>query len=141
MLDGLRAGGGSPAAVEDAARGQMTHAVGPLGPPLRALAAGLIELEHAVGLRPAEVERDAPAGDDGPRTVVRLAPGFVLVEAEVEELPQVVARLRNAASDDPFDAAGERVGGAEVVLRFVPEKRRDVAERGEAHAQHVRILG
>src|SRR5882762_11191692 len=129
MLDDLRAGVGLPAAVEDAARGQMTHAVGPLGPPLRALAAGLIELEHAVGLRPAEVERDAPAGDDGPRAVVRLAPGFVLVEAEVEELPQVVARLRNAASDDPFDAAGERVGGAEVVLRFVPEKRRDVAER------------
>jgi hypothetical protein len=39
-------------------------------PPLRPFAAGLVQLEHAVRLRPAEVERDAPPRDDRPEAVV-----------------------------------------------------------------------
>ena len=53
------------------------HRVGMRQPPLRPFAAGLVQLEHAVGLRPAEVQRDATAGDDRPHAVVHLRAALV----------------------------------------------------------------
>src|SRR5256884_3885293 len=119
----------------------MPHAIGPVGPPLRTLAPGLVEFEHAVGLRPAEVERDSSSRDDGPHPVVHLASRLVLVEAEVQPASQEVARLRHAARDAPGDAAAHRVRGTEVVLRRVFEERPDIAPRGEAGAEDVGVLG
>src|SRR5438045_7876830 len=58
----------------------------------------------------------------------------------MDEVPGEVARLRRAADDRPLDGAGERVGGAEIVLGFVLEKRSDVTERRRAGTQHVRVL-
>src|SRR5471030_2653435 len=105
MLDDFRAGPGSVAAVEDAARGQTAFFVGILHPPLRTFAARLVELHHTVRLRPADVERDAAAGDDRPYTVVHLALGFILIEAEMQPAAQVIAGLRAAARDAVLDAA------------------------------------
>ena len=119
----------------------MPHAIGPVGPPLRTFAPGLVEFEHAVGLRPAEVERDSSSRDDGPHPVVHLASRLVLVEAEVQPASQEVARLRHAARDAPGDAAAHRVRGTEVVLRRVFEERPDIAPRGEAGAEDVGVLG
>ena len=109
MLDNFRAGLRRVAAVEDAARRQAARLVGIRHPPLRPFAAGLVELEHAVGLRPAEVERDAAARDDRPHAVVHLALRFVLVEAEMQPAPQVIAGLRAAARDAVRDASRERI--------------------------------
>src|SRR5215813_1004759 len=94
----------------------MAYAVGIVTPPLRPFAARLVELEHAVRLRPAEIERDAPARDDRPHSVVHLAARLVLVEAEVEPAPQEVTRLRHTAPNAPGDAAGHGVRCAEVVM-------------------------
>src|SRR5260221_14138453 len=77
MLDHLRAGARFLAAIQDAALRQAAHVVLILHPPLRTFAARLVELEHAVGLSPAEVERDAAARDDRPHAVVHLAPDLV----------------------------------------------------------------
>src|SRR5207247_7623737 len=106
VLDDLRARAGLVATIEDAARRQTARVVGERVPPLRPFAARLVELEHAVRLRPAEVQRDAPAGDDRPRAVVQLPPGLVLVEAEVQEAAQEVARLGRPAADAPPDRPG-----------------------------------
>src|SRR5258708_19671195 len=100
MFDDLGASVGFPAPIENAARRQMADVVGPVGPPLRAFAAGLIELQHAVRLRPAEIQRYAPARDDGPCALIHLASALVLVEANMHELPHQVARLRNTPADD-----------------------------------------
>src|SRR5262249_61833268 len=69
VLDDLRARPAPAAAVEDAPPGQITDVVLVVRPPLRALAPGLVELEHAVRLRPAEVQGDSAPGGDRPRAV------------------------------------------------------------------------
>ena len=140
MLDHLRAGARRFAAVEDAGRRQAAHRVRVLVPPLRPFAAGLVQLEHAVRLGPAEVQRDAPAGDDRPHAVVHLALVFGLVEAEVQPAAQEVARLRDAARDAVTYLAGQRVGGAGVIGLRGLEEVAHIAPRREAHAQRQRIL-
>ncbi len=114
-LDDLRAGVGPLAAIQDPARMQVAHLVGERVPPLRAFAAHLIQLEHAVGLSPARVVRHAPAGDQRPGAVVNDAAGLVLVHAEEDVVAREVARLRDAADDRVLDDAGERIRGAEIV--------------------------
>src|SRR5262249_7827936 len=64
MFDDLRTGSARAAAIENAPRGQAANVILVAGPPLGPFAAGLVELEHAVRLRPAEVERYPPARDD-----------------------------------------------------------------------------
>ena len=140
MLDDFRAGLGGVAAVEDAARRQAARLVGIRHPPLRSFAAGLVELQHAVGLRPAEIERDAAARDDRPHAVVHLAFRFVLVEAEMQPAPQVVAGLRAAARNAALDASRQRIRGAGIVFVRVFEERRDIAPRGETDAEDVRVF-
>ncbi len=81
--------------------GQVPHVVLVARPPLRAFAAHLVELEHAVGLAPARVVRHAPPGDQRPGAFVHDAPRLVLVHAEVDEVAREVARLRRAADDRP----------------------------------------
>src|SRR5207302_3104329 len=137
VLDHLRAGTRFLAAVQDAALRPPAHLVLVLHPPLRAFAARLVELQHAVGLSPAEIERDAPAGDDRPHAVVHLAPRLVLIESEVQPASQEVARLRNTACD----AVGNRAAhGVPFLLGCVLEERSDIPPRGEADAEDVRIL-
>src|SRR5205823_498757 len=109
-------------------------------PPLRAFASHLVELEHAVGLAPARVVRHAPPGYERPGALVHDAARFVLVHAEEQEVPDEVARLRRAAHDLRLDRAGDRVGGAEIVLGLVAEERADIAERRGAGAEHVWVL-
>src|SRR5229473_3290338 len=140
MLDDLRAGVRLAAAIENAARWQPAHMVGISGPPLRALAARFVEFQHTVWHGEAEVERYAATGNDRPGAVLHLASGLVFVEAEMEEGPEVIARLRDAAPDQPMNAARQGVGGAGGVAHFVLEKRAHVAERGEADAQDRRVL-
>jgi hypothetical protein len=48
--------------------------------------------------------------------------------------------LRRAAADLPPDAASDRIGRADIVLGLVLEERTQVAERGEADPEHVRVL-
>ena len=119
----------------------MADVIGPFRPPLRTFAARLVELEHAVGLRPAEVERHAAAGDDRPRTVLHLPSCLVFVEAEMEKRAQIVPGLRHAAADYKVDLTSKRICIAEVVLRLVTEERTDVTECGEPHTEHVRVTG
>src|SRR5207247_8734311 len=82
----------------------------------------------------------ARPGDQRPCAVEHDAAGLVLVQAEEDQVPGEVSRLRGAANDRRVDLAGERIRRAEVVLCFAPEERRDVAEGSGADAEHVRIL-
>ena len=140
MLDNFRAGLRRVAAVKDAARRQAARLVGVGHPPLRPFAAGLIERERAIRLRPAEVERDPAARDDGPHAVVHLALRFVLIETEMQPAPQVIAGLRAAARDARRNASCERIRGAGIVLVRIFEERRDIAPRRETDAKDVRIF-
>jgi hypothetical protein len=136
-FDDLRAGIGEHASVENSTRRQITRAIRELVPPLRAFAAHLVELEHAVGLAPARVVRHPPSGDQRPGALVHDAAGLVFVHAEEDEVAREVARLRRAANDLPLDCACE---GVALGRRGIAEKRADVAERRGAGAQNVRIL-
>src|SRR3954454_22657259 len=108
---------------------EVASAIGETVPPLRAFAAHLVELEHAVGLAPSRVVRDAPPGDERPGALMDDAPGLVLVHAEEDEMPGEVAGLRRAADDRPVDPAGNRIGRAEVIRRRIAEEGAEVAER------------
>ena len=144
MLDDFRAGLAGVAAIENAARGQVARGVGVGAPPLRAFAAGLIQLQHAIGLRRAKIQRNAATGDDRPQPVVHPAPGyraFILIKTHVQPAAQVIARLRAATSDAVFDAARHGVGRARVIPGGVFEKCPDVAPRGKADAEYVRVFG
>ena len=67
--------------------------------------------------------------------------GLILVEAQMDEAAQKIARLRKADGDGGFDPAGQRVDQAGIVVGGAFEKAVDVARRSEAHAQHRRVLG
>jgi len=141
MLDDLGTGAGCLAAIEDARRGQAAHWVRMARPPLRALAARLVQLQHAVGLGPAEIEGDAPARDDRPHAVVHAAAPLVLVESEMQPAAQEIPGLGHAARDAVTHRPGDGIGRAAVVGRRRLEEGGNVAPGGEADAQHVRIGG
>src|SRR5258708_8465263 len=98
MFDDLGAGVGFPAPIENAARRQMADVVGPVGPPLRAFAAGLIELQHAVLLRPAEIQGYASALDDGPCALIHLATVLLLVNTHMTKLPSHILHFTTSTT-------------------------------------------
>ena len=109
-LDDLRAGVGRACSGRGCRPAAGRAPVREAEPPLRPFAAHLVELEHAVGLAPAGVVRDAPAGDERPGAVVHDAARLVLVHAEVDE-----CRVKLPDCEEPRmialrDRAGERVG-------------------------------
>jgi hypothetical protein len=90
-LDDLRTRGRGGAAIEDPLRRQVADRIGPMRPPRRAVACGVVEPRGVVGKAETHVQGEPAARDRRPRRVVDLAPGFVLVEAEVEIRTQEVA--------------------------------------------------
>ena len=98
-------------------------------------------LHVAAGLREAIVGEHLLAGGDvRHQPVEHHAAGFVLVEAEIEEVVQEASALRDAERDGVVDAAGDRIGRAGCVGGFAPQERHDVARRGEAHAHHLGVF-
>ena len=141
MLNHLGAGARGGAAVKNAGRRMAAHRVGVRQPPLRAFAARLVQLQHAIRLGPAKVQRDAPARNDRPHAVMHPAAVFGLVKTQVQPAAQVVARLRNAARDAVADALGQRVRRAGVVGCGFLEKCAQVAKSRKAYAQHMGVGG
>ena len=141
MLNDLGAGTGRGTSVQDAGGGQIAHRIGIRQPPLRPFAAGLVQFEHAVGLRPTKVQCDATTGNDRPHAVVHGTAVFGLVETQVQPTAQEVARLRDTASDAVADGFGNRVRRTGIIgLRFL-EERAQIAPRSKADAQYVRVSG
>src|SRR5262249_60120369 len=140
MLDYFRASLRHVAAVKDAARRQAARLVGVGHPPLRPFAAGLIERERAIRLRPADVERDPAARDDGPHAVVHTALRFVLIKTEMQPAPEVIAGLRAAARNAARNTSRQRIRGTHIILVRIFEERRDIAPRRETDAKDVRIF-
>jgi hypothetical protein len=54
-------------------------------------AASLVQFEHTVGLCPAAIEGDAPAGDARPQAVMVAAACLVLVEPKILPAAQKIA--------------------------------------------------
>src|SRR5215471_10009929 len=140
MFDDFRTGAARLAAIEYASPGAVANVILVPDPPLGSFAASLVELEHPVRLRPAEVERDPPPRDDRPRAVVQLQPSLVLVETKVQEGAGKVARLRYATDDAPLVLARERVGSSKTIFRLVLEEAGHVAERGKADPEDVGVF-
>src|SRR5207249_1177488 len=136
----FRAGIARRAPVENYLRREPAYGIGPIIPPLWAFGTGFIEFSRAVGQREPRVQRHPLAGDDGPGAVVDFAILLVLGEAQVDHRAQEVAGLRLAPADDPRHVARHRIRRARVIFGLVLEEGRDVAERREADAEHVRIL-
>ncbi len=66
---------------------------------------------------------------------------FVLVEAERLEVVQRARGLRDGEAVRVPHIAGERIGGAGVVFRGVPEKRHEIARGRQSDRGDDRILG
>src|SRR5262249_24101528 len=69
------------AAIEDAPGRQIAHPIRESMPPLWSFAPHLVELEHAVRLGPARIQRHASPGDDRPGAVVHPAVCPIIVTA------------------------------------------------------------
>ena len=135
MLHNFGAGFGGRASVQNTCAGQAAHRIGVRQPPLRAFAAGLVKLEHAVSLRPAEIQSNASPSNDGPQTVVHLRTGLALVETQVQPATQKIARLRHPTPNAVLDLTGHRVGRTRVVSFGSFKKLGHIAPGGKAHAQ------
>src|SRR5262249_5384217 len=90
VLEDLRAGSSEIASIQEAEGRIATNGIGKVGPPLRALAAQLIELGYSIELGPARGRGDTTAGDNGPRAFVDDSVRFVLVESLMYVLARVV---------------------------------------------------
>src|SRR5262249_51794670 len=106
-------------------------------PPEHAFAARLVEPGRAARHAEADVQRAVATGDEYVQPVEDRAAGRRLGEAEVDEGAQEVARLRRARPDRPADVAGYRV----VAPGRLAQEGDEVAHRGEADAEHRRVLG
>ena len=100
-LEDFGAGLGGGAAIQHAGRGPVARGVGIVAPPEHGFAARLITGRGAAAHGETEVERKLPRGDMRIRAVPDDAPGFVLVEAQVNIAADEVAGLRIAAADRP----------------------------------------
>src|SRR5579872_6699933 len=114
MFDDLRAGVACGAAVENTGRWQSAHRIGRWEPGLRAFACRFVEFRHAVRHGETEIHCDTLAGNDWPDAVIDLPTRLVLIEAEMQELPQIISRLRYAARNRPGDSVRQGIGGAIV---------------------------
>src|SRR5690606_25484666 len=101
-------------------------------PPEHAFAAGLVQIDGAAGDGKAEVHRRQARGNARERAVPDDAPGEVLVETEVDEGPDEVARLRVADRHDVADETGDGIRGAGCILRVVAEEGDEIANGRQA---------
>ena len=92
------------------------------------------------GTREPQVHRRLPRRDPREGAVPDRAARGAFVEAEMDEGPDEVARLRVADGDHVADRAGDRIRRALRVGGGAAEERRDVARRRQADAEHQRIL-
>ena len=94
----------------------------------------------AAGQAETDIGRHPPrAGDMRHQPVEHDAALQVLVEAEIEEVAQEAAGLRDAeadrAADGRMQAVEQRIGRR----RIAAQEARDIAHRGKAHAEQRRI--
>ena len=94
------------------AAGASARRVGVARPTRHGLAARLVERRRAAGQREAEIHRRLPRGDARKHAVPDDPAVQVLVEAEMNERLDEVARLRVADRDRVLDRAGDRIGRA-----------------------------
>jgi hypothetical protein len=109
-------------------------------PPLWTLAAGLVEFEHAIGLRPSEIQGHTPASDDGPQTIMHSGVVLASVEAQVQPSAHKVSRLRHTTTDAVGDQASHGVGGAHVIRFGVLEKCPHVSPSRKSNTECIGVL-
>ena len=96
----------------------------------------------AAGLREAEIgEGPLAAREVRHQAFEHHAPGFVRVEAVIEEVVQVAAGLRHAEADRTVDPAGEHIRRTRGIRALVAQERHDIARRRQSEADHLRVLG
>ena len=99
-LENLRASVRGAAAIEQTRALAPANRILPIAPPEDRVAAGLVGIGRAIGQREAQIERQLPAGDMRHRAVPHDFSGFILVETEIDERPNVISRLRGALAYD-----------------------------------------
>ena len=107
--------GSSRAATVQQTRSGAAADVVPIGaPPQYALAPGLEQTCRAAGNRKPEVQRILPCRDIGVRAVPDDALRLVLIETQVDESLDEIARLRRPKSNRSFHQSGDRIRRAVV---------------------------
>ena len=129
------------AAIEQAGAAPAAGPILVAAPPDRRLAARLEQPGGAARHAEAHVDRRLPRRDPRERALPDRAPVGAFVEAEMDEGPDEVPRLRVADRDHVADRAGDRIRRALRVRGGAAEERRDVARRRQADAEHQRIAG
>ena len=113
-FDDLRAGPRRGAPIEEARRLQSTRLVRVTRPPDDAIAAGLVHAGGAARQAEAQVDRRLTRRDPWKRAVPDDAVLRVLVEAEMDEGADEIARLRVSDADRVLDGAGHWIGVPEA---------------------------
>src|SRR5262245_24639274 len=136
LRTGLRRG----TTIENAVGFAFTHWIRLVSPPLRCFSPGFVKARDAVWRSKAHIQRKLTRSDDGPRSLVYLASGLVLIEALVNKSLQEVSGLRSSPSDDPRNVIHHGIRDTELIRLFIFEKGCNVTKRCETDAQHIRIF-
>ena len=113
-LDNAGARLSSLAPREQSAGLATARLIGVVAPPQQALAAGLEHLGGTARCAEADVHRQLARRDVRVHAVKHAAAGFVLIEAEVQQTPQIVARLGVALRDGVTNDRAQRIAGGSV---------------------------
>src|SRR5262245_18846601 len=136
----LRTGLRCTTTIENAVGFALTHRIRLMSPPLRCFSPRFVKARHPVWRSKAHVQSKLTRGDDGPRPLVYLASGFVLVEALVNKGLQKISGLRSPSSDGPRNIVCQGIRVSEVVGLFIFEEGGNVTERRKPDTQHIRIF-
>ena len=138
-LDDLRAGVRHRAPIEQAARRAAARPIVVAAPPEHRLAAWLVQRRRAAWQGESKIHRCLPRRNPRERAFPHHAARQILVESQVDERLDEVARLAVADRNRVTDGAGDRIGRAGAVARRLPEKRDDVASSGQTNTEDERI--
>ena len=136
----LRTRTGRRAAIEQAGRAPAATRVLVAAPPQHRFAARFVERRRAARSGKPEVERRLPRRDVREDAVPHDPAGQVLVEAEMDEGLEKVARLRGSDRHRKPDPPCHRVAGAVPIVGRVTEEGDEIARRGEPDTEDQRIL-
>ena len=139
-LDDLRAGVAGRAPIEKACGVSPADLVLIRTPPDDRLAARLVQRAGAARQRESKVDGRLPRGNARKHAVPYDVPREVLIETEVNERLDEIARLRVPDGNRMRNRACDRVCRAGGICRGTAEERHDVARCGQSDPQHEWIL-
>ena len=129
-----------PATIEQPCCRKASRVVGVIRPPIDTVTAGFIHSGRSTGSRESDVHRQHSNRDIRIAAVEDDAPGFILIESQMNEASQEGPGLGVALADRRIDLSANNIRSAGIVLRAVPQVGDQIASGREPDSMDLRIL-